>query len=85
MDRTYEWLFENYAEDLQPGFREYERKAIGKLAQSIPLTDLQRIQLEDCLADIRFHSGVASFSLGVQFALRLTMDYWREFPDSTAF
>ena len=36
MDRTYEWLFENYAEDLQAGFREYEGKAIDKLAQSIP-------------------------------------------------
>ena len=85
MYRTYEWLFENYAEDLQAGFREYEGKAIDKLAQSISLTDHQRIQLVDCLADIRFHSGVESFSLGVQFGLRLTMDYWREVPDSMAF
>lgn len=75
MNATYEWLFEHYAEDLQEGFREYEGEAIGKLAQSISLTDNQRIQLEDCLADIRSHSGVECFSLGVQFGLRLTMDY----------
>ena len=84
MTRTFEWLFENYAEDLQKEFREYEGKAIDQLAQSIPLTDNQRIQLEDCLADIRFHSGAESFSLGVQFGLRLTMDFWREVPDSMA-
>ena len=84
MYRTYEWLFENYAEDLQAGFGEYEGKAINKLAQSISLTDNQRIQLEDCLADIRFHSGMKSFALGVQFGLRLTMEFWKELPDSTA-
>lgn len=85
MNQTYEWLFENYAEDLQAAFREYEGNAINLLAQSISLTDEQRIQLEDCLADIRFHSGVESFSLGVQFGLRLTMDFWRELPESMAF
>ena len=84
MYRTYEWLFENYAEDLQREFGAYEGEAINKLAKSIPLTDHQRLQLVDCLADIRFHSGVESFSLGVQFGLRLTLDYWRELPDSMA-
>lgn len=84
MNQTYEWLFENYAEDLQGEFREYEEQMIGRLAQAIPLTEHQRIKLVDSVADIRFYCGVKSFALGVQFGLRLTMDYWQELPDSMA-
>ncbi|MBD5163010.1 MAG: hypothetical protein HDT14_13570 [Oscillibacter sp.] len=85
MNQTYKWLFENYAEDLQGEFKEYEEQVIDQLAQAIPLTDHQRIKLVDSFADARFRCGVESFALGVQFGLRLTMDYWGELPESTAF
>ena len=80
MNQTYEWLYENYAEDLQKKMMQYEEDAINLLLQIAPFTDNQRVKLADCLAELRFHWGVDSFALGVQFGLRLTTDYWEELP-----
>lgn len=83
MDITYEWLYENYAEQLQTEFTEYEEKAIDQISHSAAPTDSARLKLVDFLADHRFRCGVESFALGVQLGLRLTMDFWRELPEST--
>ena len=84
MNTTYEWLYENYAQDLQKEFEASEEEAIERLAHIIPLTDNYRLNLVDCLADLRYHCGVESFALGVQLGLRLTSDFWAELPESTA-
>lgn len=84
MNTTYEWLYERYAKDLQEGFKASEEEAIERLAHIIPLTEDYRLNLVDCLADLRYHCGVESFALGVQLGLRLTSDFWVELPESTA-
>ncbi len=83
MDITYEWLYENYAGNLQEKLAKYEETAIDQILSSAALTGKARLQLVDFLADHRFRCGVESFALGVQLGLRLTMDFWRELPEST--
>ena len=80
MNTTYQWLFDNYTQELQEEFREFEAEAINQLKQMVPLSDIQRIRVEDFLAEHRFRCGVESFALGVQFGLRLTTDFWIDLP-----
>ena len=85
MNSTYEWLFANYAHELEGEFAEFEEEAVKRLERIAPLSDSQRLKVVDFLADHRFRCGVESFALGVQFALRLTEDFWAELPDTLLF
>ena len=81
MNTTYQWLFDNYARKLQEEFKEFEEEAISQLGQMVPLSNNQRIKVEDFLGEHRFRCGVESFALGVQFGLRLTTDFWMDLSD----
>ena len=74
MNQTYEWLYDNYAHELQKEFREVETAAIEQLAETIPLSVADKVALADCLAGLRLHCGTESFALGLQLGLHLTED-----------
>ena len=74
MNTTYEWLYDNYASELQKTFRRNETEAIEQLSKKIPLSAEQKVDLADCMANLRLSCGTESFALGVQMGLRLTQD-----------
>ncbi len=80
MNATYEWLYENYARELQQELREVEETAIERFAADAHLNDGDKLTLTDCIAALRFHCGVHSFALG----LRMGMDLMEElFPTAS--
>ena len=44
MDITYEWLYENYAGNLQEKLAKYEETAIDQISSSAALTDSARLK-----------------------------------------
>ena len=74
MNAAYEWLYDNYAQELQKELRKTETAAIEQLAEKIPLSDEHKVALADCMAGLRLHCGTESFALGLQLGLHLTED-----------
>ena len=71
MNATYEWLYENYARELQRELQETEAAAIERFAAAVHLSAGDRIDLADCIAALRFYCGVRSFALGLQTGIHL--------------
>ena len=71
MNATYEWLYENYARELQQELREVEETAIERFAADAHLNDGDKLTLTDCIAALRFYCGVRSFALGLQTGIHL--------------
>lgn len=71
MNATYEWLYENYAQELHRECRKTEEAAIRRFAAATHLSSEDQIDLADCIASLRFYCGVRSFALGLQTGVRL--------------
>ena len=83
MNTTYEWLYDNYARELQKKFRKNEDAAIEELSKTLPLTESNKIDLADCMSNLRLQCGTESFAIGFQLGLRLTTILLDEKPLSS--
>lgn len=80
MNTAYEWLYDNYTRELQQELCRNENAAIENLSKTIPLSDSHKIDLADCMVNLRLQCGTASFALGFQLGLRLTAIFLDEDP-----
>lgn len=72
MTETYEWLYDNYAKDLLAQIAAEEQTLVEATLDPMDLPGSQRLAIYDLLTDLRVHSGLEIFTLGLQLGIRLT-------------
>lgn len=74
MNEIYDMLFNSYAHDIQLHLKESEKETLKELAQLIPLSDENMIDLTDRLAILQKCCRAESLLLGIQIGLRLSRE-----------
>ena len=72
MDKTYNWLYRDYALPLLSDMMEEQGEHLNDLVYSLPLTPEHRIDIYDMLTLFRYEWGTEAFALGVQLGIQLT-------------
>ena len=71
MPDIYAQLFNSYAHDVQRHLKMAESEALERLVQLIPMSEENRVDLADRLANLRAVCCSESIALGIQLGLRL--------------
>lgn len=74
MSDIYTQLFNSYAHDVQRHLIVTEEETIKQLAQLIPMSDENKIDLTDRLSDFRALCCAESLALGIEIGLRLNRE-----------
>ena len=72
MNKTYEWLFDSYAEPKLKDIEEGHIEVLQEMAECLSLSKKERLRLQDMVSNMRLQWGTEAFALGVRFGLRLT-------------
>lgn len=72
MNKTYQWLFDSYAEPKLRDIEEGHREILQEMAECLSLSKKERLRLQDMVSNMRLQWGTEAFALGVRFGLRLT-------------
>ena len=72
MNKTYEWLFDSYAEQNLKDIEEGHIEVLQEMAECLSLSKKERLRLQDMVSNMRLQWGTEAFALGVRFGLRLT-------------
>lgn len=74
MTDIYTQLFNSYAHDVQRHLKVSEKETLEQLAQLIPMSDENRVDLTDQLAAFRALCCAESLALGIEIGLRLNRE-----------
>jgi len=75
MTDIYTQHFTSYVYDMQRWLKESKEETLSHLAEIIPMSDENKLDLDDSLTALHTRSCTESFALGIQLGLRIAWKF----------